>query len=139
MTWIPDLSREAYLTSGDDVRAIGWLDALHPYPRATVPPEFLSRLKEFARRWGASNRDLGWPVFCGIHTCELCDDFHADGNFGVPAGDVLFVAPETVAHYVERHGYAPPAEFIAAVLCAPLPGTKAYAATVERFRRPEAP
>ena len=137
MTWIPDLSRQAYLASGDHVRAVGWLDARHTYPRGTVPAEFLARLKEFARRWGDSTEELGWPVFAGVHTCELCDDFHAPGNFGVPAGEILFVAPEMVAHYVERHGYTPPAEFIDAVLSAALPGTEAYAAAVNRFRKPE--
>jgi carbamoyl-phosphate synthase large subunit len=30
--------------------------------------------------------------------------------FGVPHGELLFVAPELAAHYVEKHRYAPPAD-----------------------------
>jgi hypothetical protein len=48
------------------------------------------------------------------------------GNFGVPSGDLLFVAPEMVVHYIEQHGYRPPAEFVAAVFRSPLPDTEDY-------------
>jgi hypothetical protein len=57
----------------------------------------------------------------------------AAGNVSVPAGAVLFVAPEMVAHYVEKHGYLPPQEFVEAVLAAPLPGTPNYTDAVEPF------
>jgi hypothetical protein len=52
----------------------------------------------------------------------------------VPNGDVLFVAPEMIVHYVEQHQYAPPKEFVAAVLRSPLPDEQEYWATVKRFR-----
>jgi hypothetical protein len=39
-----------------------------------------------------------------------------------------------VAHYVEAHRYAPPDEFVAAVLSAPLPGTPEYHEAVAAFR-----
>jgi hypothetical protein len=57
----------------------------------------------------------------------------------VPSGGRIFFAPEMIAHYVERHGYAPPDEFVSAVMACPLPGTEAYATVVgpfaERFAR----
>lgn len=53
---------------------------------------------------------------------------------GSHARVVLFVAPGMIAHYVEHHGYAPPAEFVAAVMTSP-PGTAAYGTLVERFRQ----
>jgi hypothetical protein len=52
----------------------------------------------------------------GFHTCEFCGQAHGVGNFGVPSGDLLFVAPEMAVHYIEKHGYSPPAEFVEAVL-----------------------
>jgi hypothetical protein len=40
-----------------------------------------------------------------------------------------------IGHYVEQHGYAPPAAFIAAVAGSPLPGTDEYARLAEPFSR----
>jgi hypothetical protein len=51
----------------------------------------------------------------------------------VPGGDLLFVAPEMVMHYIEQHGYRPPAEFVAAVLRSPLPDTEEYQIIMEPF------
>jgi hypothetical protein len=48
----------------------------------------------------------------------------------VPSGDRLYFAPEMIAHYIERHEYAPPLDFVEAVLACPLPGTDGYAAAV---------
>ena len=56
------------------------------------------------------------------------------GCFAIPAGDLLFVAPDMVSHYVEVHGYLPPEEFVTAVLQTPALGSPQYAALVERFR-----
>ena len=49
------------------------------------------------------------------------------------ARDLLFVAPEMVVHYIEEHGYSPPAEFVEAVLRAPLPDTEEYQLMTEPF------
>src|SRR5262249_22062005 len=116
------------------VRAIGWLSDQHPFPTGDTPPEFLARLKEFCRRWGDGLEPLAWSFFLGPHRCELCGRCQASGNIGVPAGEVLYAAREMVAHYVEVHRSAPPAEFVAAVLSAPLPGTPEYADAVAAFR-----
>ena len=69
----------------------------------------------------------------GLHTCEFCNRYSSTGSFGVPNGDILFVAPTMIAHYVERHQYAPPEEFIRAVLSSPLPGTEMHRAAVAKF------
>jgi hypothetical protein len=69
----------------------------------------------------------------GPHTSEFCKEFRASGNLGIPADGVLFVAPEMVAHYVEKHEYLPPPEFIQAVLMTPAPGTVEYAEAVRPF------
>jgi hypothetical protein len=121
------------VASGDHVRAVAWLHHEHPYPQGEVSPEFLERLKQFAGRWGESTWALGWGCFRGLHTCEFCRKIRACGNFGVPSGDVLFMAPEMIVHYVEQHRYLPPTEFVTAVLGSPLPGTEEYRLAVERF------
>ncbi|HEY1376407.1 MAG TPA: hypothetical protein VGF55_06415 [Gemmataceae bacterium] len=113
--------------------AVGWLHRDHPFPHGEVSPEFIVHLKELARRHYASADALDWGATGGCHTCELCDKVLGFGSFGVPAGDRLFYAPDMIAHYVEQHRYAPLAEFVAAVLACPLPGTPEYANAVRPF------
>ena len=40
-------------------------------------------------------------------------------NLFVPADGFLFVAPSTIIHYIDSHGYSPPIEFQRAVLECP--------------------
>jgi hypothetical protein len=135
MSWYQDLDTHTMVATGDHVCAVGWLSSDHPFTRGNVPAEVSARLREFVRLAADSACALYFPAFGGFHTCELCDEFHDSRNFGVPAGDLLYVAPGMVAHYVERHGYSPPAEFVNAVMASPLPGTPEYQAAVAEFRR----
>jgi len=135
MSWFPDLARESMVAEGEHVRAIGWLASNRPYTRGPVPPEFVARLREFVELADASSDALGFGVFGGFHTCEFCRQNHDSRNFGVPAGELLYVPPAMIGHYVEQHGYAPPAEFIAAVAASPLPSTEEYARLAEPFAR----
>ena len=38
-----------------------------------------------------------------------------------------------IVHYIEQHGYSPPAEFVSAVLRCPLPDTEEYQTLTEPF------
>ncbi len=131
----PDLSTVTPVASGAHVRAVGWLGGAPAYPRGRVDEAHLARLDAYASRWGESVDALGWPVAGGAHTCELCGRAQASGNFGVPAGDVLYVCPELIAHYVRAHGYRPPSQFLDALAAAPLPGGPEYLRAVARFPR----
>src|SRR5262249_33771499 len=134
MSFFPDLCTITMAASGEHVRAVGWLARRHPFPTGDVSASFLRRLKSFAKRWRLNSEALGFGVFRGLHTCELCGGCRMHGNFGVPAGDLLYVAPEMIVHYIEEHEYAPPSEFIEAVLAAPLPGTEGYGEALAVFR-----
>jgi hypothetical protein len=133
MSFFPDMGCQSLVAAGDHVRAIGWLRPDHPYTRGEVPAEILSRLKEFTARSGDSAEALYFGAFGGFHTCEFCGRAHGIGNVGVPNGDLLFIAPEMVVHYIEEHGYRPPTEFIEAVLRSPLPDTEEYQLVTEPF------
>lgn len=135
VSWYADMGQITMIAAGEFVRAIGWLSDQHPFTTGNVPPEFLARLKIFCEKWQDGLIPLNWPIFMGCHTCELCGRRRSDGNIGVPAEALLYVAPDMIAHYVEVHNYLPPAEFIEAVLNAPLPGTSEYAHSVTRFRQ----
>lgn len=134
MAHFEDLGTTTQIASGPHVRAVGWLSREQPFPSGAEPDApFLAGLKRLCERWSDGIDALGWPVAGGPHTCELCGQFLASGNIGVPGRGVLFVAPEMAAHYVERHGYLPPSEFVAAVLVAPDPGSAAYVAAIKPF------
>jgi len=135
----PDLDTEAEVARGPHVRAIGWLDPAHRFDVGPVPTEFVARLKQFANAASDSTLACGLETCWGVHTCEFCWDFTRANNFGVPDGDLLFVCPEMIAHYVEAHQYRPPPIFIDAVLRCPIPGTKAYETLAGRFVQPSEP
>jgi len=134
MTYYADLGMRAQIAAGPYVRAVGWLGAEHAHPKGILDEDAAAKLRVFAERWFKSTEDLAWPCAGGAHQCDLCGDFYAAGNFGVPAPRVLYVCPEMVAHYVDAHGYLPPAEFIEALLESPLPGTPAYQEAAMPFR-----
>ena len=134
---VADLETRTPVVEAAWVRAVGWLAGEAPVPHGRLSGEFLERLRSLCAVSFESAVALGWPVAAGLHTCELCGAEHAGGNVGVPGRGVLFVAPEMVAHYVEAHGYAPPREFVAAVLDCPIPGTQEYVTAVRRFVRRE--
>jgi hypothetical protein len=133
--YYPDLGTKTQIDDGEHVRAIGWLSADQPFTTGDVPAAFASRLRLLCEQWGAGISQLWWVVAAGDHTCELCGQFESSGNIGVPAGPLLFVAPEMVSHYVDTHGYRPPDAFVAAVLACPLPGSEEYGQAVAAFRR----
>jgi len=133
MSFFPDMGCKSLVAAGDHVRAVGWLHPEHPYTKGDVPANFLARLKEFAARSGDSAEALYFGAFGGFHTCEFCGQAHGIGNFGVPSGALLFVAPEMIVHYIEEHAYRPPAEFIEAILRSPLPNTEEYQLITEPF------
>ena len=107
--FIEDLSTQAYFAHGGNVRAVGWLEAGHSFPRGPVAPEFLAVLKEHVAK-------ACQPVnFMGEHHCILCDEGpppwksrKGHRNLLVPTAGLLYVAPELVVHYIEDHGYQPP-------------------------------
>jgi len=134
MTWYDDLGPIDYLPVHDDapLRAVGWLDAEHSFETGSVSAGDFERLCELLVS--------PWQPFtaAGTHECELCA--HTRGpsvlrfadhevrlgvsNLFLPAGDVLYVAPSLIVHYIDAHHYRPPDAFLAAVReCPPMKST----------------
>jgi len=106
--------------------AVGWLDSKHDYQRGDPGPQVHERLQHFQQ--GA------WqPVmFCGGHRCELCrSGGYSTKNLFIPGGDVVYVAPEGIVHYVGHHDYLPPAEFCEALLRSPEVDSPDYFAALQ--------
>jgi hypothetical protein len=133
MSWYADLSNETDVMSGSHIRAVGWLSIDQGFSKGPSPLEFLAKLKLLVSKWSESIEDLEFCWFPGGQDCEFCGTCYCSGNLGVPRGELLYVAPEMVSHYVECHSYLPPLEFIAAVMASPLPGTPEYQEMVARF------
>jgi hypothetical protein len=130
--FIEDLSTHAYFARGDNVRAVGWLEAGHPYEQGPVPNDFLARLKQHVAT------ACQYVRFRGIHTCNLCPKGQRKAghrNLMIPTEKLLYVAPELVVHYIEDHGYRPPQEFIEAVMACPEQESAAYAVLLRRFEQ----
>lgn len=121
MAYFPDLSPYTYFPPrwnehvGDGpLLNIGWLDVAHPFTTfpdgvpVPVPAGFLDRLRGLPR----SMATRGW------HRCPFCaggPSGSAELRVAGPDGTV-YAAPTLLIHYVEVHGYAPPPEFIEAVM-----------------------
>ena len=131
MTYFNDLSPCDYfpVESREPLLAVGWLNREHDFCRGSVDRAFAAKLFELLR-------DPWQPcVFCGCHECEFCrfsegpnsfqlrrqNDFVRVGclNLFVPGEGCVFVAPSLIIHYIDSHGYCPPAVFQQAVLACP--------------------
>lgn len=143
MAYYSDLSVYTYLNSdkNDNTLNIGWLDATMPFPKGKVSDTFLDRLWVFCRTPIAVTR--------GFHVCQFCNmspnsvPIIQRGNESLKVGyaelrvfgneDTIYAAPDLVYHYVEKHNYIPPQEFIDAVLKSPLPSSQDYRAKAIKY------
>src|SRR5580700_10918137 len=128
MAYFPDLSHYVYGRTLPEphILNIGWLSKDHPHRRGLLPEWLVARLRD----------RITAPVelYRGFHVCEFCPeppkkrlpsgleipDWPADtlgnGEIRIRALDgKIYVAPVLIYHYVTRHGYLPPPEFIAAL------------------------
>ncbi|MFG2894975.1 hypothetical protein [Streptomyces sp. NPDC048248] len=129
MTYYADLTPYTYDSDNGDPEAsgtwrgvevlnVGWLRRGKRYPKGAPPPKLAATLNRMARTHRARQTR-------GFHDCPWCtsrlflgrsDGPRASAEIRVMGSGVAYAAPELVGHYVERHRYLPPAEFIEAVL-----------------------
>ena len=136
MAWFEDRMPIHYFALADAsrLRAIGWLEPGHSFPIGEVThQEFASIFELAVEPWQPSR-------FLGFHDCGFCRFSEGPSsmvfgarrvevgcnNLFVPAGDVVFVAPSMILHYVDAHGYRPPDEFLEAIEQCPRMGSREY-------------
>lgn len=131
MAYIEDESELIYFpfSEGLGFIAAGWLATDCDYTKGDVSPEFFRALcRLLVNPWSP-------PIASrGVHRCELCRfsggaskysfegySFSAIGSseLFVPFDNRVYVAPVSIAHYIDCHGYCPPPEFQQAVLECP--------------------
>ena len=53
----------------------------------------------------------------GFHMCEYCNGETSSGDVHLTFGSgKTYIMPDMIVHYIERHGYQPPQEFIRDVM-----------------------
>ena len=102
-------------------RAVGWLAAGHQFATGTIPTEALERLRLLHSALTGSGRTLVPAISAGLQDCDFCPAEgrrHAENmELRVQALDgALFLAPAMIGHYIDAHGYCPPAVFVEAIL-----------------------
>jgi len=127
--FFPDLTpyEYGYELPRSNVLNVGWLARGHTFPVGPVPEAFVNELRRLVK----SPENL----YRGYHTCEFCPEppivIDSEGRRVIPppgetmgngeirvAGSrgIVYVAPVLVLHYVEKHSYQPPIEFVRAVM-----------------------
>lgn len=147
MTYFRDLDLLYYHRGAFDadewstpLRAIGWLEHPNEYPRGEAPEGLVRKLNELYYLSATKYED---DLFCGLQECSLCqaagmtsresDIDDSNINIFVPGHDCVFAGSGGVIHYIEKHGYLPPREFIDAVFACPEYGSKAYLAALQQL------
>jgi hypothetical protein len=138
MTFFKDLTPCNYfgVEFAESLRAVGWLSRNKSFTKGEVSEVFFKRLCELLQNpWNPF-------YFLGVHECEFCrftQGFGGDSQFWdykvarisnknlfVPAEGFIYVAPESITHYIDAHEYCPPEDFCRAVLDCPEMRSREY-------------
>jgi hypothetical protein len=142
--YFPDLSPYAYLQRErrSGLMNVGWLGAAEPFSRAPPTPELLARIWAYSQFATAPTR--------GFHECELCSVQplgipqieHNGQHLKLGSAEIrvfgkngrVYAAPNLLYHYVRDHLYAPPEEFVQALLQSPGPESEEYFEMMDKIR-----
>lgn len=96
---------------------IGWLAG--EYPKGKPSKEFLKELKKYEKFPRTQTR--------GFHVCPYCGKARSSNEIRVISKKgIVYASPMMVIHYVQKHNYKPPDEYIDAVLDSVEPGGFEY-------------
>jgi len=122
--YFQDLSTYCYAVDAplNDVKMVGWLAAHHAYTTGDVTVDLIKKLTQLS--FVNSVRPMR-----GYHYCEFCDEEEITVEWNgrkmrlgmseiwvpSPGYTVIYAAPELIVHYIQKHNYRPPAQFISSV------------------------
>ncbi len=120
---------------------VGWLGPEHEFKTGKPDPRFLDALWAYCCQPIVEHR--------GYHMCEFCSPAPDATPHECPQGQTkklgsklicvfgsdstAYLSPDLVFHYVSDHNYAPPDDYVRAVVSGPPPGTKEYAKLVRPY------
>ena len=123
------------------IKVVGWINKTDPFPKGSVPKPILDKLWEFCKQ----------PMGHGLKkdACQLCtlgSDSLVEYNGEQQAFDswrlllvandtTLYLSPHVIFHYIVKHHYLPPQEFLDVALEMPSPASdpQAYSDTLEQY------
>ncbi|MGW7054076.1 DUF7919 family protein [Streptomyces sp. NPDC054887] len=122
-TAAPQQADRAPLFDGLPQVNVGWLARVRPYAKGDAPPGLVEALRDMQHTHRAQQtRGYHFCPWCAARLLGLngardtCP--RGSAEIRVVGDGVVYAAPELITHYVEAHEYAPPAEFVRAVLAA---------------------
>jgi len=131
LTYFPDLTEYTYTDLQHPDRRVvnvGWLSREAAFATGTVPPQMMPVLRRMVASPRNLTRGYNFCEFCldrlsgGLATRQVTEQLLSVGGAG--NGEILvpdpdghsYAAPVLIVHYIESHGYQPPAGFCSAVL-----------------------
>lgn len=108
----------------EKVKNIGWLEKTNSFNKRTTDPELLKKLFQLIKFKECN-------IYRGVHHCDLCnsDGFMygnmeneeillGHGEIWIPSitQDIVYVSPTLIYHYIEKHQYCPPQDYIESVM-----------------------
>jgi hypothetical protein len=124
MPYFSDLTPYSLLLANDKVSPnllnVGWLSRRHPYDKRDVDRALLEKLLRQCRKPARLTRGFHRCDFCGVFPISMTVDGEkvglGNGEVRVSgANGIVYAAPTLTCHYIEKHGYGPPQEFLDAV------------------------
>jgi hypothetical protein len=128
--YFEDMSNYCYYlkTPLDNVKNIGWLNADKSCSTGDVDTDFLSKLSKIIL--GNEVIDTQVNRIRSVHPCSLANcevavitdgmrsAFLGAAEIWIPSGksNGFFAMPSMIFHYIEKHHYLPPSDFISAVV-----------------------
>lgn len=104
----PNLAYDPSIPSEFNAVLVGWIgDKI--LSTGNVPAETLKKLE-----WAYNNRDIDQGAL-GEHDCEVCNNHTDRGEILIIDGEIMYVTPRMIVHYIKTHSYLPPEEFLLAV------------------------
>lgn len=93
---------------GVELIKIAWLDNTNVFNVGSCPQSFIDKLKTFKPNIASH----------GYHDCPFCDEAKSSCRytFQIPGTLKYYDTPDMIIHYIEKHNYLPPQEFIDFIL-----------------------
>jgi hypothetical protein len=159
MAWYADL--EPYPFHGErtsKLLAVGWLESKYPFPRSRQTRAVIDQFAECVWTQGSHfpfgylgfhhcsfcgdqseeywkrERDGRWAYVGNGETTNIYSGIRTTvgaTNLFVPGKTTVYIAPSLMLHYMDAHDYAPPKEFIDALMQCPPIGSEAYYRALE--------
>jgi|WetSurMetagenome_2_1015567.scaffolds.fasta_scaffold39275_2 hypothetical protein len=125
MAFYEDLSDYEFydMCKSEKILNIGWLDSKHEYRSGKVPDEVVAKILQLCSNPMHRTR--------GYHLCPFC----SKPSFGIEVqfenelfklgsaeimvrgqDKTIYMAPDMIYHYITKHNYLPPGEYIRALI-----------------------